>query len=217
MRKRSRQRWSTSGVTVCTAREDQMPRSDNLYELPEGIPTPTDDGACDHLPGMRLPPVILPSTAGKLVDLSSLPGRTVVYCYPRTGRPGEELPQGWDEIPGARGCTPQSCAFRDHHEELRSLGVRVFGLSTQSTGYQREAAERLRLSFELLSDEKLAFARALKLPTFEVEGMVLIKRLTLVVDEGKIEKVFYPVFPPDENAKEVVAWLRRDACERVKQ
>jgi peroxiredoxin len=194
-----------------------MPSSDNLYELPEGIPTPTDDGACDHLPGMRLPPVILPSTAGELVDLSSLPGRTVVYCYPRTGRPGEELPQGWDEIPGARGCTPQSCAFRDHHEELRSLGVRVFGLSTQSTGYQREAAERLRLSFELLSDEKLAFARALKLPTFEVEGMVLIKRLTLVVDEGKIEKVFYPVFPPDENAKEVVAWLRRDAREGVKQ
>ena len=194
-----------------------MPRSDNLYELPKDIPAPTDDGTCNHLPGMWLPQVTLMSTVGKIVDLSSLPERTVVYCYPRTGRPGEELPQGWDEIPGARGCTPQSCAFRDHHEELRSLGVRVFGLSTQSTEHQREAAERLRLPFELLSDEKLAFARALKLPTFEVEGMTLIKRLTLVVNEGRIEKVFYPVFPPDENAEEVVAWLQRDAREGVKQ
>ncbi len=184
-----------------------MMDADSLYELPEGIPTPVDDGACDHLPGMRLPPVALPSTSGKPVDLSSLLGKTVVYCYPRTGRPDENLPRGWDEIPGARGCTPQSCAFRDHHAELQTLGVRVFGLSTQDTGYQREAVERLHLPFELLSDEGFAFAKALDLPIFEVEGMPLIKRLTLVIRDGRIEKVFYPVFPPGENAGEVIEWL----------
>jgi peroxiredoxin len=177
--------------------------------LPEGLLVPTDDGACDHLPGMRLPPVALPSTAGEHVDLSELSGKTVVYCYPRTGRPGEDLPQGWDRIPGARGCTPQSCAFRDHNAELQTLGARVFGLSTQSTIYQREAADRLQLPFDLLSDEELAFAEALGLPTFEVEGMKLTKRLTLVIDDGQVEKVFYPVFPPDENAEEVIRWLRR--------
>ncbi len=186
-----------------------MSSTENLHELPAGIPPPTDDGACDHLPGMRLPPVALPSTAGERVDLSGLPGRTVVYCYPRTGRPDEDLPHGWDGIPGARGCTPQSCAFRDHHAELRALGARVFGLSTQSTQYQREAAGRLHLPFDLLSDEGLAFAGALGLPSFEVEKMTLIKRLTLVIDDGQIKKVFYPVFPPDENAQEVIGWLRR--------
>jgi peroxiredoxin len=183
---------------------------DNVQKLPEGLPEPTDDGAADHLPGTRLPPLPLMSTAGEPVDLSSLPGRTVVYCYPLTGRPGTQLPAGWDEIPGARGCTPQSCAFRDHHEELRALGARVFGLSTQSTGYQKEAAVRLHLPYELLSDEDLRFAQALGLPTFEVEGMVLLKRLTMIIDDGRIEKVFYPVFPPDRNAEEVLEWLRRD-------
>jgi len=181
----------------------------NPYELPKGLPVPTDDGASDHLPGMRLPSVFLPSTAGESIDLSTLPGKTVVYCYPMTGRPGSDLPAGWDEIPGARGCTPQSCAFRDHHAEIKALGARVFGLSTQSTEYQREAAGRLRLPFELLSDEELAFARALGLPTFEVEGMVLLKRLTLIIDDGRIEQVFYPVFPPDRNAEEVVEYLER--------
>jgi peroxiredoxin len=178
-----------------------------LYELPEGIPTPVDDGACDHLPGMQLPPVALPSTSGEPVNLSSLLGKTVVYCSPRTGRPDENLPRGWNEIPGARGCTPQSCAFRDHHAELQTLGARVFGLSTQDTGYQWEAVERLHLPFELLSDEGLTFAKALNLPTLEVEGITLIKRLTLVIHDGRIEKVFYPVFPPGENAGEVVEWL----------
>ena len=137
-----------------------MHRADNLHELPKGLPVPADDGACDHLPGMRLPPVALPSTAGEHVDLSELSGKTVVYCYPRTGRPGEDLPRGWDGIPGARGCTPQSCAFRDHNAELQALGARVFGLSTQSTVYQREAADRLQLPFDLLSDKGLAFAGA---------------------------------------------------------
>lgn len=186
-----------------------MPQTDNLHELPEGLPIPDDDGACDHLPGIQLPSVSLSSTAGKLVDLSTLPGRSVVYCYPMTGRPDEELPAGWDDIPGARGCTPQSCTFRDHHEELRTLRARVFGLSTQDTEYQQEARERLHLPFELLSDGKLAFARALGLPTFEVEGKALIGRLTMIVEDGRIEKIFYPVFPPDRNAQEVLAWLSR--------
>lgn len=184
-----------------------MMEADSLHELPAGIPTPVDDGVCNHLPGMRLPPVALPSTSGEPVDLSSLPRTTAVYCYPRTGRPDENLPQGWDKIPGSRGCTPQSCAFRDHHAELQTLGVRVFGLSTQDTRYQQEAVERLHLPFELLSDEGLSFAKALDLPIFEVEGMPLIKRLTLVIRDGRIEKVFYPVFPPGENAGEVIEWL----------
>ena len=184
-----------------------MPRKDNIYELPKNLPVPVDDGACDHLTGFQLPSALMLSTADRQVDLSSLAGRTVVYCYPRTGRPGQELPKGWNDIPGARGCTPQSCAFRDHYQQLQSLGVRVFGLSTQDTTYQREAVQRLHLPFELLSDSELAFTRALRLPTFQVEGMVLIKRLTLIIDGGRITKVFYPVFPPDKNATEVIQWL----------
>lgn len=185
-----------------------MPLGENLYRIPEGLPVPVDDGACDHLPGMRLPSVSLLSTAGREIDLASLPGRTVVYCYPRTGRPDADTPTGWDQIPGARGCTPQSCSFRDHHAELRALGADVFGLSTQDTAYQQEVVERLHLPFELLSDEHLAFARALRLPTFEVDGMTLIKRLTMVIDSGTITHVFYPVFPPDKSADEVISWLR---------
>ena len=192
-----------------------MARTDDLYRLPDDIPAPMDDGATDHLPGMRLPSVPLISTVGEPVDLSKLPGRTVVYCYPRTGRPDQDVPHGWDEIPGARGCTPQSCSFRDHHEELRALGARVFGLSTQDTDYQREAAGRLRLPFELLSDERLEFAGALNLPTFEADSMILLKRLTLVIEDGRIEKVFYPVFPPDKNAEEVIGWLSEKRVERT--
>ena len=185
--------------------------SDTSFEkLPENLPVPEDDGACDHLRGMDLPPIPLASTSGEVVDLAALPGRTVVYCYPMTGRPGRELPQGWDSIPGARGCTPQSCGFRDHHAEIRGLGARVFGLSTQGTAYQREAAERLGLPFELLSDEVLSFAKGLGLPTFGADGRTMIKRLTLVVGDGKIEGVFYPVFPPGENAGEVATWLSRN-------
>ena len=191
-----------------------MPRTDDLHTLPPGLPIPVDDGACDHLPGMQLPPVPLRATTGEFVDLAALPGRTVVYCYPRTGEPDKDPPPGWNEIPGARGCTPQSCAYRDHHAELAALGARVFGLSTQDPAYQREAAERLRLPFPLLSDSELRFARALGLPTFEVVGgdgamMTLIKRLTLIVDAGRIEHVFYPVFPPDADAGRVVGWLTR--------
>ena len=187
----------------------------SFQDLPPNLPVPEDDGASDHLPGTSLPRVSLPSTSGERVDLSGLPGRTVVYCYPMTGRPGRNLPEGWDDIPGARGCTPQSCGFRDHHAEILALGARVYGLSTQGTDYQREVAERLDLPFELLSDEGLAFARALNLPTFEADGATLLKRLTLVVEDGRVEKVFYPVFPPDENAREVAAWLLQHPREQV--
>lgn len=185
-----------------------MARSDNLYELPKNLPVPQDDGACDHLTGMTLPPIGLPSTRGRVVDLSRLAGTTVVYIYPRTGRPDQEVPAGWNDIPGARGCTPQSCAFRDHYAELQRAGAaHVFGLSTQDSAYQREAAGRLHLPFELLSDAGLELAGALNLPTFEVDGMKLIKRVTLIAREGRIEKVFYPVFPPDRNAGDVLDWL----------
>jgi peroxiredoxin len=177
--------------------------------LPADLPAPTDDGAARHLEGMRLPALPLPATNGNVVDLSALGGRTVVYIYPRTLRPGQKLPDGWDAIPGARGCTPQSCSFRDHFAELRRLGVaHLYGLSTQDTDYQREAVERLHLPFALLSDAGLRLTDALDLPTFAVEGMTLIKRMVLVIDKGVITKAFYPVFPPDESAGAVVAWLR---------
>lgn len=180
----------------------------NPLELPPDLPQPTDDGSCGHLPGMSVPSIALPSTDGRSIDLSRRPApRTIVYCYPRTGRPGVALPTGWDQIPGARGCTPESCSFRDHHRELLALGAEVFGLSSQDGDYQREVVERLHLSFPLLSDEGLRFARALSLPTFEVDGMTLIKRLTLVIAAGRIEHVFYPIFPPDRHAEDVISWL----------
>jgi peroxiredoxin len=172
------------------------------------IPRPTDDGSASHLVGMGIPSVPLPATDGTTVDLSKLPGRVVVYAYPRTGIPGVENPAGWDLIPGARGCTPQSCSFRDRFAELKALGVnRLFGLSSQDTSYQREVAERLHLPFPILSDEHFNLTGALRLPTFQTSGMTLLKRLTLVIDNGKIEHVFYPVFPPDRNAYDVIAWL----------
>lgn len=172
------------------------------------IPQPKDDGAAAHLLGLRIPAVPLTATNGTAVDLSSLPGRTVVYAYPRTGVPGIENPPGWDLIPGARGCTPQSCSFRDHFSELKALGVNhLFGLSTQDSGYQREAADRLHLPFPILSDEHFQLTRAMRLPTFETSGMTLLKRLALVINDGVVEQVFYPVFPPDRNASDVLAWL----------
>jgi len=177
--------------------------------LPADLPVPQDDGAARHLAGMRLPSLPLAATDGAKVDLARLPGRTVLYIYPRTGRPGVALPEGWDAIPGARGCTPQSCSFRDHFAELRSLGVaHLFGLSTQDTDYQREAVDRLHLPFAILSDTRLQFSRALSLPTFDVAGMTLLKRMVLIIDDGVIAKTFYPVFPPDESAAVVAGWLR---------
>ena len=183
----------------------------NPNVLPEALPVPQNDGGARHLPGMRLPAIALAATDGTQVDLSKLAGRTVVYIYPRTGVPGQPLPDGWDAIPGARGCTPQSCSFRDHFAELKALGVsQVFGLSVQDGDYQREAVERLHLPFPVLSDQDLRLARAIDLPMFTVAGMTLNKRMVLVIDGGVITHVFYPVFPPDKSAAEVVEWLRRD-------
>ena len=172
------------------------------------IPAPTDDGATRHLQGARMASVPLRATSGETIDLSRISGRIVVYAYPRTGRPGVDNPDGWDMIPGARGCTPQTCSFRDHFAELKALGVdRLFGLSTQDPGYQREAAERLHLPFAILSDEHLKLTQAMNLPTFETSGLTLLKRFTLVIGEGTVEHVFYPVFPPDRSAADVVEWL----------
>jgi peroxiredoxin len=177
--------------------------------LPLDIPAPRDDGGARHLTGMKLPDIALAATDGDAVNLAKLKGRTVLYIYPRTGVPGVDLPPGWNEIPGARGCTPQSCGFRDHFADLKALGVaHVYGLSTQDSDYQREAVERLHLPFAILSDAALTLGRAMKLPTFVTSGMTLFKRMALVIDDGIIVKVFYPVFPPDRNAEEVVAWLR---------
>jgi peroxiredoxin len=190
--------------------DTQRAMMSSSIETPDcsALPRPADDGAARHLIGTPIASIPLPATDGTTVDLSLLPGTVVVYAYPRTGRPGIENPDGWDLIPGARGCTPQSCSFRDQFAELKTLGVdRLFGLSTQETAYQREAAERLHLPFPILSDEHLRLARAMRLPTFETSGMTLLKRLTLVIEDGMIEHVFYPVFPPDRNAGDVTAWL----------
>jgi peroxiredoxin len=187
----------------------EAPGMHNPNVLPPDIPAPQDDGAASHLTGMRMPDIVLPATDGSSVNLSTLKGRTVVYVYPRTGVPGVDLPPGWNDIPGARGCTPQSCSFRDHFGELQRLGVKhLFGLSTQDTAYQREAATRLHLPFAILSDEKLALTKALKLPTFVTSGMTLLKRMVWVIDDGIITKVFYPVFPPDKSAADVIEWLQ---------
>jgi peroxiredoxin len=173
------------------------------------IPAPVDDGAARHLQGAKVPDIALSATDGSQIALARLTGRVVVFAYPRTGEPGKpSLVEDWDMIPGARGCTPQTCAFRDLHKVLIEAGAaRVFGLSTQDTAYQREAAERLHLPFPLLSDAKLELTRALRLPTMQVAGLTLTKRLALIIDDGSITKVFYPVFPPDKNAAEVHTWL----------
>lgn len=181
--------------------------STSLTTLPDDLPRPVDDGAASHLLGMSLPRLALRATDGVDIDLGALQGRVVIYVYPMTGVPGVPLPSGWDGIPGARGCTPQSCSFRDHYAELKALNTAVFGVSTQTTEYQREARDRLHLPFELLSDSTLKLRDALRFPTFEAAGMELYKRLTLVADDGRIEKLFYPVFPPDRNADEVLVWL----------
>ena len=184
-------------------------------DLPADLPVPVDDGAADHLQGTRVPAIELAATDGRKVRLDTLQGRTVVYAYPRTGEPGKpSLVEDWDQIPGARGCTPESCGFRDHHAELQAAGAGVYGLSTQDTAYQQEAATRLGLPFPLLSDERLELTGALRLPTFEAAGLTLLKRITLLLDRGTIERVWYPVFPPDAHAEEVLAWLKEHPARR---
>lgn len=180
----------------------------NLNQLPTDLPVPQDDGACDHLVGMSLPNVALLATDGSMVNLSQLPGRLVIYCYPMTGQPNVPLPEGWDQIPGARGCTPQSCAFRDHYQELQALHANVFGLSVQSTEYQREMATRLHLPFQVLSDEQYQFQKALNLPTFVAAGMTLLKRVTFISHQGRIEAVHYPIFPSDSDPAWVLDYLK---------
>jgi peroxiredoxin len=182
-------------------------------QLPKDLPAPVDDRGARHLPGLEVPPIVLLATDGCEVrlDRAGSARRTVVYAYPRTGRPGELPPSAdWDLIPGARGCTPQACDFRDHHAELLALGANVYGISTQSSDFQREVVERLHLPFVLLSDAELKFASALALPTFQAAGETLLRRLTLIVGDAHIEHVFYPVFPPDRHASEVLAWLREN-------
>ncbi len=181
-------------------------------ELPVNLPVPLDDGAAGHLPGLDVPSLSLSSSLGGEIDLTAAArGLLVVYVYPRTARPGEALPEGWDEIPGARGCTPQSCAFRDHVKDLAACGASVLGLSAQSPGEQSEFAEREHIPYPLLSDSALQLAAALRLPTFEVAGMRLYRRLTFIARAQRIVKVFYPVFPPQQNASDVLAWLSRPA------
>jgi peroxiredoxin len=185
----------------------------DFVQLPADLPAPGDDGAADHLPGLALPDLRVPATDGGEVALTTLgyDGRGILYCYPMTGRPGSDLPEDWDQIPGARGCTPEACSFRDHHAELLEAGAStVHGVSSQDTAYQREVADRLKLPFTMLADPDLRLAAALRLPTFETDGMRLYTRLTMVIREARIEHVFYPVFPPDRHAGEVLAWLRRN-------
>lgn len=182
----------------------------NLSQLPGDLPVPQDDGAADHLVGMALPSISLSSTMHSQLDLSKVNGFLVIYCYPMTGQPNVALPDGWDQIPGARGCTPQSCSFRDHYQELRSLGAEVVGLSVQSTEYQQEMAERLHLPFPVLSDDGYQLQRALQLPTFVAAGMTLLKRITLIVNNGVIEAVHYPIFPSDSDPAWVISYLKNN-------
>ena len=180
----------------------------NLNQLPIDLPIPQDDGAANHLVGMRLPKILLGTTAGKQINLGEIQGRLVIYCYPMTGQPNVALPDGWDQIPGARGCTPQSCSFRDHYQELQALGAEVLGLSVQSTEYQQEMVDRLHLLFPVVSDADYRFQRALQLPIFTAAGMTLLKRITLIANDGVIEAVHYPIFPSDSDPDWVIHYLK---------
>ena len=184
----------------------------NLNQLPGDLPIPEDDGAADHLVGMSLPAISLGTTAHGKCNLGEIKGCLVIYCYPMTGQPNVPLPDGWDQIPGARGCTPQSCSFRDHYQELRSLGADVVGLSVQSTESQQEMADRLHLPFPVLSDENHQFQQALRLPTFAAAGMTLLKRITLIANDGVIEAVHYPIFPSDSDPAWVIHYLKNRAA-----
>jgi peroxiredoxin len=178
-----------------------------LSDLPDDLPVPEDDGACDHLTGSNIPEIILNSTHNEEVNIGKLSGYTVIYIYPMTGQPNVALPEGWNEVPGARGCTPQSCSFRDLHDDLKTH-AQIFGLSSQETDYQQEAKERLHLPFELLSDTNFLLKQHLSLPTFTLDGIERYKRITLIIKENSIKKVFYTVFPPDQNASDVLNWLK---------
>jgi peroxiredoxin len=179
------------------------PQSSYL-ELPDNLPIPTDDGSADHLQGMKLDSILLAATNGAKIDLSKLSGATVVFIYPMTGVPGVALPDGWDDIPGARGCTPQACSYRDNYNELKKHVDNLFGLSVQSSEYQKELKDRVELPYEILSDSEFKFANSLKLPTFEVNSMKLLKRLTLIIKDGLIINKHYPVFPSNKDVNWVL-------------
>lgn len=181
----------------------------DLNELPDDLPVPVDDGAADHLPGTSMPALAVIATNGETVKLDQLgPGRSVLYFYPLTGRPGVDLPHGWDNIPGARGCTTEACDFRDHHADLVAAGAEtIYGVSSQDTDYQHELVDRLKVPFSMLADPDFTIASALELPTFTAGGQRLYSRLTLIVDNGRIEHVFYPIFPPNQHAQQILTWL----------
>lgn len=180
----------------------------NLNQLPSDLPIPQDDGATNHLKGLRLPQIVLQATNGESINVGQIKGKLVIYCYPMTGQPNVSLPDGWDQIPGARGCTPQSCAFRDHYQDLQALGAQVIGLSVQTTDYQKEMAERLHLPFPIVSDANYQFQQALNMPTFIAGGMTLLKRVTLITNDGVIVGVHYPIFPSDSDAPWVIDFLK---------
>lgn len=180
----------------------------NLNQLPTDLPIPQDDGSTNHLKGLKLPNFSLNATNGKAINLADIKGKLVVYCYPMTGQPNVALPEGWDQIPGARGCTPQSCSFRDHYQELQELGAEVLALSVQSTEYQKEMVDRLHLPFQVVSDVNYQFQKALNLPTFVAAGMKLLKRVTLIANNGVIEAVHYPIFPSDSDPSWVIDYLK---------
>lgn len=181
----------------------------NFYSLPENLPVPQDDGACAHLEGILLPSLPLRTTANRTIDLAAITkSPTVLFFYPRTGRPDEAAPIGWDEIAGARGCTPQSCGYRDLYSEFQSLGVQVFGVSTQATEFQQELVQRIYLPYEIISDADFNLTNTLKLPTFIFNSIRLLKRAAWFCKDGKIKKVFYPVYPPDKNAETVLNWIK---------
>lgn len=179
--------------------------------LPDNLPVPVDDHAADHIKGMSIPSTALTSSKGEKVALGTLQGTYIIYCYPMTGRPNVPLPEGWDDIPGARGCTPQSLSFKNRYAEIRNLNANVFGLSTQDPLYQAEMAERLHLPFHILSDEHFYFCRSLQLPTFKVEGKTLVKRLTVIVRKTRIVSVHYPVFPSTSDPDWVIKELTKQS------
>ena len=209
----TRRDWlKSSAVTAGTIILPQ----ENATQATTNSTVPMDDGACDHLLGLTIPSISMSSTRGGAVNLAKMSAdRTIVYCYPRTGEPGRPSPDGWDAIPGARGCTPQSCSMRDNYHAIKSQDAEVFGLSSQISAYQGEAATRLHLPFALLSDDSLRLTHALRLPIFRANGWTLIRRLTMVIRLGRIEKVFYPVFPPDKHGDQVLAWLKDKRADRI--
>ncbi|VAW52529.1 Alkyl hydroperoxide reductase subunit C-like protein [hydrothermal vent metagenome] len=182
----------------------------DLYQLPEGLPVPVDDGACNHLEGAPFPSMLITVTPHATYDFSKEKGINIIFFYPMIGHPDSLPMTGWNEIPGARGCTPQALSYKNYFRQITKLGVRLFGASSQALKEQNDAIDRLKLPFELINDSSFLLSNALKLPTFQFNEIKMIKRLTLVVVDGVIKKVFYPVFPPNKNVDDVIVWLKEN-------